>query len=259
MLLNNGASDWQSCQRHARIFPPQAFKSASFEVQLGGATAELESWSVCSKCGAVPEAVGNVFFTVWLNAACEVMWYQASVLTESENIWVACLATENWFSMMLVGHVHLETSDLIHRLGDMSSCQAGHKLRATSMPGMQLSQPWKHQITKVPWLAPQLLSTEGSKAEHRCNRRGGVLVTRFHGSSTNFDASKFGCHREPVGECQEIQGMASLLRTHCVFGDQAQEDGPVDLQTQDEATYATCSAWIKEQVPPVQKNYIYMI
>ncbi|CAL1150549.1 unnamed protein product [Cladocopium goreaui] len=36
-------------------------------VQLGGATAELESWSVCSKCGAVPEA---------------------SVLTESENIWV---------------------------------------------------------------------------------------------------------------------------------------------------------------------------
>ena len=53
--------------------------------------------------------------------------------------------------------------------------------------------------TKVPWLAPQLLSTEGSKAEHRCNRRGEVLVTQFHGSSTNFDASKFGCHWEEVG------------------------------------------------------------
>lgn len=53
--------------------------------------------------------------------------------------------------------------------------------------------------------------------------------------------------------------MASLLRTHCVFGDQAQEDGPVDLQTQDEATYATCSALIKEQVLPFTKNYIYDI
>eukprot|EP00435_Cladocopium_sp_Y103_P034320 s17_g8.t2 len=56
---------------HDRLALPEGglsrFRLPGAQVQLGGATAELESWSVCSKCGAVPEA---------------------AVLTESENTWV---------------------------------------------------------------------------------------------------------------------------------------------------------------------------